>query len=149
MRVDFGSLRWAILGDPAGLGVELADVTAGDGGEPNVAFLVGDQAVGPGVACLERIFLELSRLRIKPAQLIRSLARVPKRAVGCQCRIVRPRPRRRHIVFLDLHIQRSHCCEPCDCGSHYERVQFAQIHERSPYAEIVVLRSGPFPGRIG
>jgi hypothetical protein len=89
VRVDFRSLRWAIFGDFAALGIELADVTAGDRGEPDVAFFVGHQAVRPGSPSLQGIFLELSGLQIKPAQLIRSLARVPERAVGCQRRVVR------------------------------------------------------------
>jgi hypothetical protein len=67
VRVDLGSLGRVILGDINTLGVEPADVAAGDGGEPDVAFFLGNQSMGPGIARLERIFLELSRLRIKAA----------------------------------------------------------------------------------
>jgi hypothetical protein len=42
VRVDLGSLRRVILGNRTCLGIELADVTAGDGGEPDVAFFVRD-----------------------------------------------------------------------------------------------------------
>ena len=67
VRVDLGTSGWVILGDLTGFGVELADVTAGDCREPDVAFFVRDQTVGARIAGLQRIFLELSGLRIKPA----------------------------------------------------------------------------------
>jgi hypothetical protein len=84
------------------------DVTAGDGGEPDVAIFVGDEPVRTGIGCRQRIFLKFSGLRIESTQLVRPLPGVPKRAVRRECWIVRPRLRRRHLVFLDLYVQHSH-----------------------------------------
>ena len=44
---------------------------------------------------------------VQPSELVRSLSRVPERAVRRKGRIVRSRLWRRHLVLLDLHGQRS------------------------------------------
>jgi len=73
-----------IFGDLAIPRVELADITSGDGGEPDIAVLVSDQTVRTGVRSLQGILLELPSLRIKPTELVCSLSGVPKRAVWCE-----------------------------------------------------------------
>jgi hypothetical protein len=66
VRVDLGAIGGTILSDLAGLGVELANVTAGDRREPNIPLFVGDQSVRTRVGRLQRIFLKFSSLRIEP-----------------------------------------------------------------------------------
>ena len=85
-----------MFGDVAGLGIELADQAQMVAGEPDVAVLVLDQTMRPGLRRLERIFLDRAGLGIEAAELAGELPGVPNRAVAGGERIVRARARRWH-----------------------------------------------------
>src|SRR6266849_9514963 len=104
-------VRHPVLGDRTRLRVELADEGPGVARVPDVAVLVLDQAMRPGVRRLEGIFLEAASLRIEPAEHVVHLARVPERSVPRRQGIVRPRPGRGHLPFLDR--------DPGGAGDHH------------------------------
>ena len=90
-----------IFADRAGVRIELADIAGETGGEPDVAVLVGDETVRPGVRNARVIFLEHSGFGIEPPERARHLPSVPDRAVGRRQRIVRMRAFRRHGPFRE------------------------------------------------
>ena len=90
MRIFHVGVGHLVLGDRAGLRVELADQRSGVARVPDVAVLVLDQAVGTGVRRPERIFPEAARLRIEPPEHVGHLAGVPERSVRRRQWIVRP-----------------------------------------------------------
>src|SRR5262249_57894012 len=106
MRILRLRIGHSVLGDVAGLGIELADQAQMVAGEPDVAVLVLDQTMRSRLRRLERIFLDLPSLGIEAAELAGELPGVPDRAVAGGERIVRPRARRRHRPELDRGIDR-------------------------------------------
>ena len=60
VRVDVLAIRRTILDDLASPGVELADISPRDRGEPDVAVFIGNQPVRGRVRGLQRIFLEFT-----------------------------------------------------------------------------------------
>jgi len=76
--------------DLPGAGVELANVAAKIGGEPNVAIAIGGQAVRAGVLVVgERILLDLAGFGIEAADFVDHLFGEPKGTVGTHGGIVR------------------------------------------------------------
>src|SRR5207245_8727288 len=91
MRVLRLGVRHLELSDRAGLRIDLADQRAGVARVPDVAVLVLDEAVGPGMRRSQSILFDLAGLGIDPAQHVRHLARVPEGSISCRKRIVRAR----------------------------------------------------------
>src|SRR5262245_58467083 len=106
MRILRLRIGHSVFGDVAGLWIELADQAQMVAGEPDVAVLVLDEAMRPGLRRLERIFLDLPGLGIEAAELAGQLPRVPNRAVPGRERIVWARARRRHGPEFDLRLDR-------------------------------------------
>ena len=82
MRVLRLRIWHLVFADCTRLRVELADQRAGVSRVPDVATLILGEAMRSGVSRLQRIFLELARLRIEPTQHIGHLAGVPESAVS-------------------------------------------------------------------
>ena len=102
----FGSGIWYSVTMPV-FGIELADQRGVVAGEPDVAVLVLDQAMRPGVRRLQRIFPDRAGLRIDAAKLVGELPGPPDRAVLGRERIVRARAERRHVPQLDRGLHRA------------------------------------------
>ena len=100
-------IRHGIFGDLAGLGIQLADVSAEIRRIPDVAVFIRGQPVRPGLR-RQLVFLELLRLGIEMSEHISHLPRVPNGSVRSKHGIMRPRTRRRHHPFLDrnFHVPR-------------------------------------------
>jgi hypothetical protein len=62
--------------------VELADIAAEIRGKPDIAVAVGNQSMRPGILSFnQRIFFELTGLRIQPAKLVHHLFSESQRAI--------------------------------------------------------------------
>src|SRR6516162_9905045 len=89
--------------------------------------------------CLQRIFFELPRLGIETTELVCSLRGVPKRAIGSDGRIVRPRLWCWKLVLLDWDTQSSYRCKCGNRGDQCKDAQFAPTHGWFPLLKIVAL----------
>src|SRR5205085_10828204 len=95
MRILGFRIGHGVFGDCAAPGIELADQGGGVARVPDVAILILHQTMRSGMRCLERVLLDLTRLRIDAPENVGHLAAVPERALPCSQRIVGPRAWRR------------------------------------------------------
>src|SRR5262249_39980689 len=94
-------VRKRVLGDLAGLRIELADVPLRVGREPQVAVGVEFKTVRAGRRRLERVLLHLARPWIQSAKYVRDHPRPPDRPARTGFGIVRPRSKARRDPFLE------------------------------------------------
>ena len=104
MRVASFRVRHGIFHHLAGLGIELPDISREICRVPDVAVLVRQQPVWPGLR-RQLVLLELFGLRIEMSQHVGKLPRIPDRPIRSQHRIVRPRSRRRHHPLFDRNVR--------------------------------------------
>ena len=104
MRVASFRVRHWIFHHLAGLGIELPDISREICRVPDVAVLVRQQPVWPGLR-RQLVLLELFGLRIEMSQHVGKLPRIPDRPIRSQHRIVRPRSRRRHHPLFDRNVR--------------------------------------------
>src|SRR5438094_9523230 len=100
MRIFRARIAHAVFSNLTGFRIELPDVSLEDGGEPDVSLFVSDQAMRAGFRCLERVLAELSGVWVEPPKLIGHLLGNRARAIRADCRVMRARGRRWHVVRL-------------------------------------------------
>src|SRR5262245_45647149 len=94
-----------ILSDCACVRVQFADIAGEIASEPDVAFLVGCETVGPRFRGLCPILTEHSGPWIKPPEDARHLTRVPNCTVRRGKRVVRMRALCRHRPFFERDVR--------------------------------------------
>jgi len=96
--------RHFVLRDFSSLWIELSDMAAKVRGEPDIAFVIGDQSVRASVASGDGIFFEILRCGIKAANLVGHLFGEPQRAILANRGVVRMRALGGDIPLADAYV---------------------------------------------
>src|SRR5215831_7157737 len=116
-RVRIASLlRQTILSNRACVRVQFADIAGEIASEPDVAFLVGCETVGPRFRGLCPILTESSRSWIEPPEDACHLTRVPNCTVRRGKRVVRMRALCRHRPFCERDVRLRQCPQRSNSG---------------------------------
>ena len=107
VRVLGPRVRHPVLGDVAGLRVELADETGVVSRVPDVPITVGCEPVRTRVGRRQVVLGELAGGWVEPPDLVRLLGRVPEGAVGTDGWVVRQGARFRQVPLADADVQAS------------------------------------------
>src|SRR5205085_12039637 len=100
-RIFGARIRDAILGDRAGMWIELADIALKNRRKPDTAILIGDHPVWPRNRRFQRELLKLPCLQVQASKLVGLLFGHPKGIVGAHGRIMGARMWGRNVVLFD------------------------------------------------
>src|ERR1700731_1495647 len=105
--------RHFVLRDFSGLRVELSYISAKVCGEPDVAFVIGNQSVRASVFSGDGIFFEILRRWVEAANFVGHLLREPQLAVLANRRVMRMRALSGYIPLADSRVEIAHGGSGC------------------------------------